>query len=66
MVELFLFLHFHSAKWSLEDYGAQLLRRYQERLVEHLTDTQILLRGISAAQSLAPADREVSSLLSAC
>ncbi|XP_021273092.1 zinc finger and BTB domain-containing protein 40 isoform X4 [Numida meleagris] len=47
------------AKWSLEDYGAQLLRRYQERLVEHLTDTQTLLRGISAAQSLAPADREL-------
>ncbi|XP_015152709.2 zinc finger and BTB domain-containing protein 40 isoform X1 [Gallus gallus] len=54
------------AKWSLEDYGAQLLRRYQERLVEHLTDTQILLRGISAAQSLAPADREAMEQIVKC
>uniref|UniRef100_A0A8C3PUF9 Zinc finger and BTB domain containing 40 n=1 Tax=Chrysolophus pictus TaxID=9089 RepID=A0A8C3PUF9_CHRPC len=54
------------AKWSLEDYGAQLLRRYQERLVEHLTDTQTLLRGISAAQSLAPADREAMEQIVKC
>ncbi|XP_021273093.1 zinc finger and BTB domain-containing protein 40 isoform X5 [Numida meleagris] len=54
------------AKWSLEDYGAQLLRRYQERLVEHLTDTQTLLRGISAAQSLAPADREAVEQIVKC
>ncbi|XP_009585904.1 PREDICTED: zinc finger and BTB domain-containing protein 40-like, partial [Fulmarus glacialis] len=46
------------AKWSPEDYGAKLLRRYQENLVELLTDTPTLLRGISAAQSLAPAERE--------
>ncbi|XP_042687541.1 zinc finger and BTB domain-containing protein 40 isoform X4 [Centrocercus urophasianus] len=54
------------AKWSLEDYGAQLLRRYQERLVEHLTDTQTLLRGISAAESLAPADREAMEQIVKC
>ncbi|XP_026718458.1 zinc finger and BTB domain-containing protein 40 isoform X2 [Athene cunicularia] len=47
------------AKWSPEDYGAKLLRRYRENLVELLTDTQTLLQGISAAQSLAPAEREV-------
>ncbi|NXW31745.1 ZBT40 protein, partial [Phaetusa simplex] len=46
------------AKWSPEDYGAKLLRRYRENLVELLTDTQMLLQGISAAQSLAPAQRE--------
>ncbi|XP_065594265.1 zinc finger and BTB domain-containing protein 40 [Cyrtonyx montezumae] len=54
------------AKWSLEDYGAQLLRRYQERLVEHLTDTQTLLRGISTAQSLSPADREAMEQIVKC
>uniref|UniRef100_A0A8C0IBV7 Zinc finger and BTB domain containing 40 n=1 Tax=Bubo bubo TaxID=30461 RepID=A0A8C0IBV7_BUBBB len=47
-----------STKWSPEDYGAKLLRRYRENLVELLTDTQMLLQGISAAQSLAPAERE--------
>ncbi|XP_072739980.1 zinc finger and BTB domain-containing protein 40-like isoform X1 [Ciconia boyciana] len=46
------------AKWSPEDYGANLLRQYREKLVELLTDTQTLLQGISAAQSLAPAERE--------
>ncbi|KFV55004.1 Zinc finger and BTB domain-containing protein 40, partial [Gavia stellata] len=54
-----IFIHLHSAKWSLKDYGAKLLRRYRENLVELLTDTQMLLQGISAAQSLAPAEREV-------
>lgn len=34
--------------------------------MELLTDTQTLLQGISAAQSLAPAEREVSSLLHVC
>ncbi|XP_074017782.1 zinc finger and BTB domain-containing protein 40 isoform X2 [Numenius arquata] len=47
-----------NAKWSPEDYGAKLLRRYRETLVELLTDTHTLLQGISAAQSLAPAERE--------
>ncbi|XP_014802430.1 PREDICTED: zinc finger and BTB domain-containing protein 40 isoform X3 [Calidris pugnax] len=46
------------AKWTPEDYGAKLLRRYRETLVELLTDTQTLLQGISAAQSLAPAERD--------
>ncbi|NXT25479.1 ZBT40 protein, partial [Syrrhaptes paradoxus] len=46
------------AKWNPEDYGAKLLRRYRENLEELLTDSQVLLRGISAAQSLAPAERE--------
>ncbi|XP_009888131.1 PREDICTED: zinc finger and BTB domain-containing protein 40 [Charadrius vociferus] len=46
------------AKWSPEGYGAKLLRRYRENLVELLTDTQMLLQGISATQSLAPAERE--------
>ncbi|OXB60736.1 hypothetical protein ASZ78_006099 [Callipepla squamata] len=54
------------SKWSLEDYGAQLLRQYQERLVEHLTDTQTLLRGISTAQSLSPADREAMEQIVKC
>ncbi|OXB77342.1 UNVERIFIED_CONTAM: hypothetical protein H355_002334 [Colinus virginianus] len=54
------------SKWSLEDYGAQLLRRYQERLVEHLTDTQTLLHGISTAQSLSPADREAMEQIVKC
>lgn len=31
--------------------------------MELLTDTQMLLQGISAAQSLAPAEREVSRIL---
>ncbi|XP_010079668.1 PREDICTED: zinc finger and BTB domain-containing protein 40, partial [Pterocles gutturalis] len=47
------------AKWNPEDYGAKLLQRYRENLEELLTDPQVLLRGISAAQSLAPAEREV-------
>ncbi|NWQ88784.1 ZBT40 protein, partial [Burhinus bistriatus] len=45
-------------KWSPEFYGAKLLRRYQENLVDLLRDTQTLLQGISAAQSLAPAEKE--------
>ncbi|NWQ82957.1 ZBT40 protein, partial [Columbina picui] len=51
------------AKCSPEDYGTKLLRRYRENLVELLTDTRTLLQGISAAQSLAPAEREVSRIL---
>nr|XP_013815077.1 PREDICTED: zinc finger and BTB domain-containing protein 40 [Apteryx mantelli mantelli] len=47
------------SKWSLEDYGAKLLRRYQENFAALLTDTQTLLQGISAAQNLAPGEREV-------
>ncbi|NWU69927.1 ZBT40 protein, partial [Pterocles burchelli] len=47
------------ATWNPEDFGAKLLRQYRESLEELLTDTQVLLRGISAAQSLAPAEREV-------
>ncbi|XP_071654408.1 zinc finger and BTB domain-containing protein 40 isoform X1 [Patagioenas fasciata] len=46
------------AKCNPEDYGTKLLRRYRENLVELLTDTRMLLQGISAAQSLAPAERE--------
>ncbi|NXD85217.1 ZBT40 protein, partial [Halcyon senegalensis] len=54
------------AKWSPEDYGAKLLRQYRERLGELLTDTQLLLQGISAAQSLAPAEREVMEQVVKC
>lgn len=61
-----IFIHLHSAKWTPEDYGAKLLRQYRQNLVELLTDTQTLLQGISAAQSLAPTEREVSSLLHVC
>ncbi|XP_029873891.1 zinc finger and BTB domain-containing protein 40 isoform X5 [Aquila chrysaetos chrysaetos] len=50
------------AKWTPEDYGAKLLRRYRQNLVELLTDTQTLLQGISAAQSLAPTERELLSI----
>lgn len=34
--------------------------------MELLTDAQVLLQGISVAQSLAPAEREVSRLLHVC
>uniref|UniRef100_A0A8C0H7M4 Zinc finger and BTB domain containing 40 n=1 Tax=Chelonoidis abingdonii TaxID=106734 RepID=A0A8C0H7M4_CHEAB len=44
---------------SSEDYGTQLLKRYQENFAELFMDTQMLLRGISAAQNLAPGEREV-------
>ncbi|XP_042650234.1 zinc finger and BTB domain-containing protein 40 isoform X3 [Tyto alba] len=54
------------AKWSPEDYGAKLLRQYRENLVELLTDNQMLLQGISAAQSLAPAEREVMEQVVKC
>ncbi|KAM6236674.1 zinc finger and BTB domain-containing protein 40 isoform 1-T2 [Spheniscus humboldti] len=54
------------AKWSPEDYGAKLLRRYRQNLVELLTDTQTLLQGISAAQSLAPAEREAMEQVVKC
>ncbi|NXC45399.1 ZBT40 protein, partial [Penelope pileata] len=54
------------AKWSLEDYGAKLLRQYQGSLVEHLTDTHTLLQGISTAQSLAPAEREAMEQIVKC
>uniref|UniRef100_A0A8B9MRY1 Zinc finger and BTB domain containing 40 n=1 Tax=Accipiter nisus TaxID=211598 RepID=A0A8B9MRY1_9AVES len=50
------------AKWTPEDYGAKLLRQYRKNLVELLTDTQTLLQGISAAQSLAPTERELLSI----
>ncbi|XP_067167200.1 zinc finger and BTB domain-containing protein 40 isoform X5 [Apteryx mantelli] len=54
------------AKWSLEDYGAKLLRRYQENFAALLTDTQTLLQGISAAQNLAPGEREVMEQIVKC
>ncbi|NXD15026.1 ZBT40 protein, partial [Nothocercus nigrocapillus] len=46
-------------QWNPEDYGAELLRRYQGNFAELLTDTRTLLQGISAAQNLAPGEREV-------
>uniref|UniRef100_A0A8C6Z1V3 Zinc finger and BTB domain containing 40 n=1 Tax=Nothoprocta perdicaria TaxID=30464 RepID=A0A8C6Z1V3_NOTPE len=46
-------------QWNPEDYGAKLLRRYQGNFAELLTDTPVLLQGISAAQNLAPGEREV-------
>ncbi|XP_030363950.1 zinc finger and BTB domain-containing protein 40 isoform X2 [Strigops habroptila] len=54
------------AEWSPEDYGAKLLRQYQENFVELLTDSEVLLEGISAAQSLAPAEREVMEQVVKC
>ncbi|KAH1175917.1 zinc finger and BTB domain-containing protein 40 isoform X4 [Mauremys mutica] len=48
-----------TARWTPEDYGTQLLKRYQENFAELFMDTQMLLRGISAAQNLAPGEREV-------
>ncbi|XP_067422376.1 zinc finger and BTB domain-containing protein 40 [Emydura macquarii macquarii] len=48
-----------TARWTPVDYGTQLLRRYQENLAELFMDTQMLLRGISAAQNLAPGEKEV-------
>ncbi|NWY00522.1 ZBT40 protein, partial [Nothoprocta ornata] len=46
-------------QWNPEDYGAKLLRQYQGNFAELLTDTPVLLQGISAAQNLAPGEREV-------
>uniref|UniRef100_A0A8C0BEM9 Zinc finger and BTB domain containing 40 n=1 Tax=Buteo japonicus TaxID=224669 RepID=A0A8C0BEM9_9AVES len=54
------------AKWTPEDYGAKLLRQYRQNLVELLTDTQTLLQGISAAQSLAPTEREAMEQVVKC
>ncbi|KAG6929967.1 zinc finger and BTB domain containing 40, partial [Chelydra serpentina] len=48
-----------TARWTPEDYGTQLLKRYQANFAELFMDTQMLLRGISAAQNLAPGEREV-------
>uniref|UniRef100_A0A8C8SCG1 Zinc finger and BTB domain containing 40 n=1 Tax=Pelusios castaneus TaxID=367368 RepID=A0A8C8SCG1_9SAUR len=48
-----------TARWTPEDYGTQLLRRYQENFAGLSMDSQMLLRGISAAQNLAPGEREV-------
>ncbi|XP_053864807.1 zinc finger and BTB domain-containing protein 40 isoform X2 [Malaclemys terrapin pileata] len=48
-----------TARWTPEDYGTQLLKRYQENFAELFMDTEMLLRGISAAQNLAPGEREV-------
>ncbi|KFP99448.1 Zinc finger and BTB domain-containing protein 40, partial [Haliaeetus albicilla] len=61
-----IFIHLHSAKWTPEDYGAKLLRQYRQNLVELLTDTQTLLQGISAAQSLAPTEREAMEQVVKC
>ncbi|KAM3659466.1 LOW QUALITY PROTEIN: zinc finger and BTB domain-containing protein 40 [Ammospiza maritima maritima] len=52
-------------KWSPEDYRAKLLQ-YRENFVELLTDTQVLLQDISAAWSLAPAERDMNRLLHLC
>ncbi|XP_016831737.1 zinc finger and BTB domain-containing protein 40 isoform X2 [Cricetulus griseus] len=48
---------------SPEDYGAELLRKYQENLSEVLTDHQVLLEAISRVKNLAPGDREVMETL---
>ncbi|XP_043387581.1 zinc finger and BTB domain-containing protein 40 isoform X7 [Chelonia mydas] len=48
-----------TARRTPEDYGTQLLKRYQKNFAELFMDTQMLLRGISAAQNLAPGEREV-------
>uniref|UniRef100_A0A8C0BEH9 Zinc finger and BTB domain containing 40 n=1 Tax=Buteo japonicus TaxID=224669 RepID=A0A8C0BEH9_9AVES len=55
-----------TANVSDEDYGAKLLRQYRQNLVELLTDTQTLLQGISAAQSLAPTEREAMEQVVKC
>ncbi|XP_069636479.1 LOW QUALITY PROTEIN: zinc finger and BTB domain-containing protein 40 [Haliaeetus albicilla] len=65
-VAVLIFIHLHSAKWTPEDYGAKLLRQYRQNLVELLTDTQTLLQGISAAQSLAPTEREAMEQVVKC
>ncbi|KFQ38999.1 Zinc finger and BTB domain-containing protein 40, partial [Mesitornis unicolor] len=63
---VFIFIHLHSAKWRPEDYGTKLLTQYREDLVEVLRDTQMLLQGISAAQTLAPAERAVMEQVVKC
>lgn len=44
---------------SPDDYGMELLRRYQENLSEIFTDNQMLLEMISHVRGLAPGEREV-------
>lgn len=44
---------------SPDDYGTELLRRYQENLSEIFTDNQMLLKMISHVRGLAPGEREV-------
>ncbi|XP_012976721.1 zinc finger and BTB domain-containing protein 40 isoform X3 [Mesocricetus auratus] len=46
-----------------EDYGAELLRKYQENLSEVLTDNQVLREAISRVKNVAPGDREVMEAL---
>uniref|UniRef100_A0A9L0K7L8 Zinc finger and BTB domain containing 40 n=1 Tax=Equus asinus TaxID=9793 RepID=A0A9L0K7L8_EQUAS len=48
---------------SADDYGTELLRRYQENLSEIFTDNQMLLKMIPRVKSLASGDREVMEKL---
>ncbi|XP_004603470.2 zinc finger and BTB domain-containing protein 40 [Sorex araneus] len=52
-----------AAHTSPEDYGTELLRRYQENLSEIFTDSQMLLNRISQAKNLTPGEKEVMEAL---
>ncbi|KAK2503729.1 hypothetical protein MC885_006864 [Smutsia gigantea] len=51
---------------SPDDYGTELLRRYQENLSEIFTDNQMLLKMITHMKSLVPGEREVMEKLVKC
>ncbi|XP_055978943.1 zinc finger and BTB domain-containing protein 40 [Sorex fumeus] len=52
-----------AAHTSPEDYGTELLRRYQENLSEIFTDSQMLLKRISHVKNLTPGEKEVLETL---
>ncbi|KAM4704370.1 zinc finger and BTB domain-containing protein 40 [Rhinophrynus dorsalis] len=47
------------AELSTADYGAELLRQYQENFSEVVTDSELMLVGIAAAAALTAQEREV-------
>lgn len=48
-----------TAQANPDDYGIELLRRYQENLSEIFTDNQMLLRMIPHVKSVVPGEKEV-------
>nr|CAI9703010.1 unnamed protein product [Rangifer tarandus platyrhynchus] len=52
-----------TAQANPDDYGIELLRRYQENLSEIFTDNQMLLRMISHVKSVVPGEKEVMEKL---
>ncbi|CAI9165555.1 unnamed protein product [Rangifer tarandus platyrhynchus] len=52
-----------TAQANPDDYGIELLRRYQENLSEIFTDNQMLLRMIPHVKSVVPGEKEVMEKL---